>query len=243
VLYISTRDLWGLGRFYFRRKYDRASVQRLGEILRSRDDFVFWDIGANYGAYTVLLGPEAARAVAIEPSQRTFDHLSRSCKPLDRQIILERCAISDRSGESLLYLCEDHSGDNRTYRPTVEGDSRKTEPVRLRTLDEVAAEHFDPLPAHHVVKIDVQGAEPRVLRGARRLIGNAETLYVFMELWPKGLKEDGSSLGELMGLCTDMGLGPVDEGLAPAEWKPIEERFKAEGDALVLDVLLAKRPG
>ena len=102
-------------------------------------------------------------------------------------------------------------------------------------------QNFDPFPAHNVIKIDVQGAEPRVLRGARRLLESGETTYVFMELWPKGLKEDGSSLGELIHLCTDSGLAPVDEALAPVEWKPIEDRFGAEGDELVLNVLLAKR--
>jgi hypothetical protein len=51
-----------------------------------------------------------------------------------------------------------------------------------------------------VMKIDVEGAEPRVLRGAARVLERSPRITLFLELNPSALGASGSSPQELLGL-------------------------------------------
>jgi FkbM family methyltransferase len=238
-IYVSPHDTWGLKKFYFKRSYDIESIEMLKDILRSKDDFVFWDIGANYGAYSLLLSPYATCTVSVEPSSQTFRHLSRSCKEAEAKVILENCAVADSIGQCMLYLSSHHFGDHRTYRP-FQQEHRKTELVKLTTIDDIAGAHFQSPPRNNLMKIDVQGAECAVLRGAKHLISNSSTVFIFLEVWPKGLTEIGTSLDELIDICRTYGLVPVDRSGKPYEWDLITSQFDHAGNTLVLNVLLTR---
>ena len=238
-IYISSQDNWGLRNYYFTGSYNPDSIEMLKDILVSRSDSVFWDIGANYGAYSLLLHPYAAHTIAVEPSSRTFRHLRRSCNETQANVILENCAVGGKSGEGLLYLSPNHFGDHRTYRPQEE--QRKTETVRLSTIDDIARTHFQSLPSNNVMKIDTQGAETSVLRGARHVICNSNVVFILLEVWPKGLLDAGSSLQELIDVCDTYGLSPVDKSGEAYKWDSILSKFTNDDQAISqLDVLLAR---
>lgn len=238
-IYVSSQDNWGMRKLYFRNNYDIKHIEMLKDILRSKDSFVFWDIGANYGAYSLLLSPYASHTIAVEPSSLNFRHLSRSCKEAQAKVILENCAVGDNLGECQLYLSPHHFGDHRIYCPSQEGE-RKTELVRLRTIDDIAKTHFQSLPRHNLMKIDVQGAECLVLRGARHLICNSSTVFIFLEVWPKGLAEIGTGLDELIDICSTYGLVPIDRSDKPYEWDSITSEFNRADVISKLDVLLTR---
>ena len=138
----------------------------LGRILAPSMTFV--DVGANIGYFSLLAArivDGGGRVVAIEPG-------ARNCRLLHRSLVRNRlgnvqlhpCAISDDRG-TLAYLAE---GSNGTI---ADLDATRDVPagahlVPATTLDDLLAG----LDRVDVIKLDVEGAEGRVLRGATRTL-------------------------------------------------------------------------
>ena len=130
---------------------------------RLRDDFVFLDIGANVGAYSLFVaaraGP-AARILAIEPQPGIFERLIHNIR-LNAFATVKAidCAVADRSGEVTLFIDARNSGESSVKIVAAGG----AEPVRVtaKTLLEIIRdEGFGRIDA---VKLDVEGAEDIVL--------------------------------------------------------------------------------
>ena len=132
---------------------------------------VLFDVGAAVGYYTLLaaplVGPEG-RVVSFEPDSKNAAFL-RKHVAVNRftNVDVHQTAIGDRNGQAQF------SGGTGT------GTGRLTErgnfTVSLCTLDEVV--RHTRMPTH--IKIDVEGAELRVLHGARNLLATAKpTLFL-----------------------------------------------------------------
>ena len=148
------------------------------------------DIGANIGFYSLALaqavGP-AGRVFAFEPSSENYAYLSRNSAAYPA-ITTERMAISDHVGEFTLYLSGDNKGDHRIYQPPSE-QSRPSETVHLMTLDHYVAAQAIPVDRISVIKMDTQGAEPRIFKGMQKLIKALNRTALFVEFWPPGYQE------------------------------------------------------
>lgn len=124
----------------------------------------FVDVGANIGYFSVLaarLVGETGLVVAIEPGERNCVLLHRSAtRHRLRNVRLHPYALSDRR-ETLVYLAQ---GSNGTITDLGDGDDWPSggRLVPAAPLDELVAG----LDRVDVIKIDVEGAESRVLRGA-----------------------------------------------------------------------------
>jgi FkbM family methyltransferase len=145
------------------------------------------EAGANIGAYTVLFAQwvgAAGHVFAFEPvpsiARRLRAELALN-RVADRVTVIE-AAVAERSG-TLSLTAPGRAGINR---PAVPGDPDSQRlVVTTAGLDEFCAERRV---TPRVVKIDVEGAELSVLRGARATIAAAPPGHVFVEwhpsLWP-----------------------------------------------------------
>lgn len=131
-----------------------------------RPGTVFFDVGANVGYYTllasVLVGADG-RVVAFEPDAQNAARLREHVRinGADNVTIVE-AAADDVSGTAP--FARDPGGAGGAL--AASGSAR----VRTVTLDEAIAAG---LPAPAYMKIDVEGAELRVLSGAARLLERA----------------------------------------------------------------------
>ncbi|MGW3665863.1 FkbM family methyltransferase [Streptomyces sp. NPDC005141] len=130
------------------------------------------DVGGWYGPWTRRLAPRARRVVTVEP----VPHLARllsSATPRNVRVI--RAAASDHRGTARLWLPADDAGD-RGVSSLVRRD------IHARAL-EVPCLTLDSLGLRDVgfIKIDVDGNEPAVLRGARDLLAR-DRPALFIEL-------------------------------------------------------------
>jgi len=162
-------DLSRMWYYWGYRGYERATVHLFCELLRSK--CCVFDIGANIGYYTLL----AATALegrgevhAFEPCPRIFRQLCQNVNPnVHRCMNLNQTALTDKDGEQPLFLPADLAGTNASL---IENFAKQVAFVMTQTT------RFDSYCKAHVarpvdlLKIDAEGAEASVLRGAGSLI-------------------------------------------------------------------------
>jgi FkbM family methyltransferase len=160
------------------------NLKRLATFVRQRRGrLVMIDVGANIGDSWALAGSGSGDAfLLIEGSPRWFELLERNTAA-DPAVTRVQALLSDRPGEALAALLIE--GGNATVVAAAGG----TAPQRYETLDDVIDRH----PAFrqtHLLKVDVEGWDPKVLRGAARLLEGARPA-LFFEHYPRLLDAAG----------------------------------------------------
>lgn len=156
---------------------------RIAEYLikNLEEDNVFYDIGANYGFYSMLAEELVPRGEVhvFEPVEQVFSYLERN---FGGNVFLNKVAVSDATGESAFY--ESYSAASSgmsTLREDVSRNDEKTfRPVRVATvtLNDYIKNHRPPT----VIKIDIEGAEYKALSGAREMLIKRRP-KIIMEVW------------------------------------------------------------
>ena len=164
------------------------------------------DVGANVGFFTTRfarwVGPRGC-VVAIEPEASTHAELVRglAARALAGRVRTHRAAADSRGGSALLLVNPDHPGDHRL--------GEEGEPVPTVTLDDLV-----PAAAKvSFIKIDVQGAEMRVLSGAAAVLAR-DRPALFVEIDPGGLARYGAGIDPLLSWLASRGYAPhrLDRG-------------------------------
>jgi len=161
------------------------------------------DVGANEGHFSLffgsLVGLQGA-VLAVEPSPRELVALRRNValNP-GAPVLVEEQACGDRQGEATLLVAdEEHRGQNTLGNFVYECTGLVSrERVGLTTLDALVAKHK--LRHVHFIKIDVEGAEAKVLEGARHTLAIFRPVLL-VELLEPALRQQGSS-GALLTLA------------------------------------------
>jgi FkbM family methyltransferase len=216
-----------------------------GAIAQSSGN-VFVDVGAHFGffaAYVADLTREAGtamRILAFEPDRRHFECLRSTLAPYDDlDISLFPVAVSDAIGTIAMYRSSDASclhsypDDTTSLAYSVDGV----------TLDSALETYLGPDDRVGVIKIDVDGAEPSVFRGAERVLREHRPI-VFTELAPKLLRRNRTDPKQFFsGLCSRFHTYWVRyelESIVEVRAGDFEE-IEASID-IVTDVLLSDRP-
>jgi FkbM family methyltransferase len=136
---------------------------------------VILDVGANDGEYSrrITQIDSDARVFAFEPHPVTYERLSTSAKRHGFEAINAGCGETE--GTSVLYDYSGNSGSQHAslYRTVIEGihGSRATgHEIRLTTVDSFLKERG--IAEVRLLKIDTEGNEASVLRGARESISS-----------------------------------------------------------------------
>ena len=145
---------------------------------------VVYDIGANWGFYPLLFGTDprfAGEVHAFEINPRTAADLRHvvAASGLAGRVRVHAHGLSDFDGEARLEVTR-HS---YLARIVGDGDNAATEPVAVRRLDGLD------LPAPQLIKLDVEGHEAAVLRGAAGLLDRHRPFIVF-ESWHQPLRPE-----------------------------------------------------
>jgi FkbM family methyltransferase len=144
---------------------ERVELAALPSLLRPGDTFV--DCGANLGLWTLSAAPlvgNRGRVIAFEPNPETFRRLREHARPYAERIQVHHAAVSDQRGVVRFDLGSFHNLSRVAPMGSVE--------VPATTLDEALGHP----PAG--VKIDVEGHELAVLRGAAKALAARPWLVV-----------------------------------------------------------------
>lgn len=162
-----------------------------------RPGTVFYDIGANYGYYSVLALSLGAEVHAFEPSLHCLAYLRVSIAAHSEKahMNLNPAALSDVSGSIDFFdTSEGHKSGMSTIEERVAESNKMAYQKRLvsvTTLDTYARSH--PVPT--VIKIDTEGSEAKVIAGAQKLLADQSPIIV-MEIWesPQGIENSRAIL-------------------------------------------------
>ena len=132
-------------------------------LIRPTDVVV--DVGANLGRHTVLFDALAAEVIAVEPNPVLVSNLRRTCTGLSHTT-LHTCALGESKGSVAMDLPIDHAVARVS---TTRGGT-----IPMERLDDLV-ERAD------FLKVDVEGFEAPVFRGAPRLLNHAGAPTILFE--------------------------------------------------------------
>ena len=161
--------------FVFREDYE-PELAYLEKILAPGKTFI--DVGASFGIYSLV----ASQLVGRTGRVLSFEPTSASFRVLEQNIALNRLlnvsafhlALCDTTGTTWLYHGRE-PGSNSLGRGSAHG--QKGEAVSAERLDNVLVQRT--VDKVDVIKMDVEGAEELVLRGAQQALSTFKPIIIY----------------------------------------------------------------
>jgi FkbM family methyltransferase len=210
-----------IGLNIIRGTYERDEIELVRRLLKPGDITV--DAGAHIGFFAIqmaaMVGP-GGRVYAFEPFDANAELLDRSIveNRFEERIVFERAAVGAVSGTATLTFAAETLNSGGAYllragtAPLTGNVARK---VALVALDEFRLPH--PV---RFIKMDVEGAEPQVLRGAERIL-KEDRPVILSELHPTQLQRvSGVTADEFLAEVRRFGYRAQDLSGAPIDRVP-----------------------
>jgi FkbM family methyltransferase len=168
---------------------------------------IFFDVGANHGFYSLMasyIGGTASVVCAFEPQQRLAEAM-RTSKEMNQftQLRIYELALGDQDGQGDFFIPDTGSGVGSMLRDHASqtGPVRQTT-VSIATLDSVFRK--ENLHRLDVIKIDVEGAELNVIRGAIETIERFHP-FIWFEMNPGAQRSAVHDQEEIYSLLERLG--------------------------------------
>ena len=183
------------------------------------------DVGANIGYFSLLaakLVGNAGKVIAVEAHPRNFEILSAAVQHNGlEQVVAFNIGLSDENGSAQVIMADQNEFANRTASMVPQpGLSGPTVPVR-RFDDCISDWNIDVI---DLLKLDVDGFETKVARGAAESLRSGRVKNVIVELNDHWLSASGSSAQELTALLHAAGFSIARHPIASFFFGPLEDR-------------------
>lgn len=181
-------------------EWEPLETALIADLLKPGDVFV--DVGANIGYFTLLASKAVGaggKSIAIEANPRTF-------RLLEANVALNRCANVDlrhvAAGEvpGFATMLEREPGNAGGDQVDFAAAAADIAAIKVERIDELVGD----LPVR-LIKLDIEGAEAKALRGATGLLERADAPDLVFEFTPAFLTGMGDDPRELIGLLQRMG--------------------------------------
>lgn len=158
------------------------SIQNVYESVLQAGDVAI-DVGAHVGRHAFLMAAkvgEAGRVYAIEPLPQCREHMTAQLagplKHYNKYFEILDCAVSDYRGQAEFVMAVDALAYSGLQERPYDSPTRlKKLPVRVETLDHL----FSGLERLNYLKLDAEGGECHIMRGATGLLARFRPLVTF----------------------------------------------------------------
>jgi FkbM family methyltransferase len=176
---------------------------------------VFADIGANIGIYTILASKvTGATSLAFEPSSKTFVNLINNITINSIQDKVFAYKLGLGSSNSEVSFSKEH--DTMNYIVSEPTTSESVEKITIKKLDDVVTKNVN------FIKMDVEGFETEVLKGAERILRSTDLNVIIIELNGFG-KRYGFKDEDIHALLTSFGFSVY-------KYLPFERKLIKQGN-------------
>jgi FkbM family methyltransferase len=162
---------------YYTGTYEAGTLHIFDYLLSEGD--VYFDIGANIGLMAIYASQRiksSGRVHAFEPEPDTFGILQKNCAINHiKNITLNRVALGEENKKALIFPNLDI---NRGASSLVRNDGSAGKEVTVMSLDNYIGQYPDPI---KLMKIDVEGYEMEMLKGAGNLLKSAMAPIICIE--------------------------------------------------------------
>jgi len=179
--------------------WEPQSIQAVADHLSPKATFI--DVGAHVGYYSLkaatLVGPNG-HILSIEPNPQTLPKLRANIEASEAHAVSVWPVACAQSESTLQFFAapESNTGESSLSKENASQEGAAAVPytVQARPLDAIVKEAK--LDRVDVIKIDVEGAEFEVLKGAANILDEYRPVLV-IELMPNQLKSMGTSMDEV----------------------------------------------
>jgi FkbM family methyltransferase len=183
-----------LKRNSIQRVYEPVQIYFLTQLALRMEVRSFYDVGANIGSYSMAMAqlPSIERVHAFEPTPTLHVELAENARKNDRaaKITLHQVAISEETGSVDFAVINNYSGANGVAATLIHDSASigRTITVPTSSLDDIIKTTGGLRDGPCVVKIDVEGHELAVLKGAGSLL---QSHCVFqIEVYPSQIEDE-----------------------------------------------------
>lgn len=184
------------GDIYYGIGFESSELSLVRQFVEEGD--IFLDVGANIGVYTLL----ASQLVGESGYVHSFEPLPEANELLLANIRLNRrsniamipAAVGEETGETQIYINAQNALSSLGN--TNRGRILRSQTVPILTLDSYAKSAG--IARANFLKIDVEGFEGHVLRGAVNLVENSSDLIIMSELAHKNFSPLGFSVKDVL---------------------------------------------
>lgn len=173
-------------------------------------DIVIFDVGAYIGQVTSIYKNTFPGAVihSFEPLPESFEKLHQLCK--DKSINAYNTALSDKEGVATFQINTDPTCNSFFPRPEsgmryYSKQSRNIREIQVQTTTLDGFCERSGIPAIDILKLDVEGAEINVLKGAIKKLGKKQIKLIYSEVMFVPHYQGGCLFHEVSGFLNQYG--------------------------------------
>lgn len=167
------------------------------------------DIGANIGYYTLIFAKlvgDTGKVFAFEPDPTNFELLRKNIEVNGyKNVTLKQKALSDKEGKVVLALIKQNTASHHI-------SSEQQAPKNSIQVDTITADDYFKNFEHKIdfIKMDVEGAEIKVLNGMTNLLKNNVDLKMMVEYNPDAIRNMGLEPASYLELLITNGFRIMD---------------------------------
>jgi FkbM family methyltransferase len=172
--------------------YEREELEILAEWIKFKFPFILngtaVDIGANIGNHSIFFSSYFKKVISFEPNNRTYQALEANSK-LSDNIETFNFGISDIEQSLILNINKNNIGGSYLSSTSEKNKENSHNVVKLFKLDSLVNKNDNIT----LIKIDVEGHEVNVLKGAEKIINECKPLILFelnISAFKNGISEE-----------------------------------------------------
>lgn len=163
---------------------EQSALRHIHSKYKDVEEWILFDVGANIGNYTLLLREVFginSTVYSFEPAKDTFHKLESNLIGLGN-VRLCNFGLGEEQARLTLYSNPASSGLASLYQRRLDHykiQMNQTEDVEIRTVDDFCIENN--INHIHLLKLDVEGHEIKVLKGASNMINSGKIDFIQFE--------------------------------------------------------------